>query len=150
VLIQTSYHHNSGTPIHGVNCFLRRWQSLSWSTNYLAFMEPKGSLMCSQGSVTVPYSEARWIQSHLISSKFILTLSSHLCLGFSEWSLIFRFFSKFCILFPSLSCILHPWPFHPNNMWWRVKLMKLFNIGPVSYRKINSEIYKRQMLQVGQ
>ena len=49
-------------------------------------MEPEGSLPYSQELATCPYTEADRSSrcSHLTSWKYILILSSYLCLGFSS------------------------------------------------------------------
>jgi hypothetical protein len=69
--------------------------------------------------------------SHPLSLTNILILSSHLCLGLPEWSLLFRFPNKniVWISHQSHACYMPrphlPWFDHPNNKWWRVQVLKL-------------------------
>jgi hypothetical protein len=50
---------------HGAESFLRSWQSLSQSGNFLPFMEPEGSLPCTQQPATGPYPEPDEFSPHL-------------------------------------------------------------------------------------
>jgi hypothetical protein len=65
---------------YGAKLFLRS-QICSYSISQY-FMEPEGSLLCSQEPSTGLYPEPdQSIPSHTISVRSILILSTHLCLG---------------------------------------------------------------------
>jgi hypothetical protein len=65
----------------------RSWESLSWSRNYLSFMEAKGSLPFSYYLVTEPVE----CTPCFCELHFNITPTSHLHSGLSVWHLSFRF-----------------------------------------------------------
>jgi hypothetical protein len=75
-------------------------------------------------------SWATWIQSTLpkpISLRSILISSSHLYLGFlTKMLYAFLISQQFYTLHPPHP----PWFDHPNNIWWRVQIMKLLIWSP--------------------
>jgi len=103
------------------------------------FMEPQGSLPCSQGSAIRPYPEPDESSPHLphcfpkIHSN-IMFLFTH---SYSKWSLIFRFPNQITVYILRLShtCYM-PHPSHPSsfnhfNIWWSVQVTKLLPIADV-------------------
>jgi hypothetical protein len=69
---------------YGAESLLRSCQLCSDSRTSRHFKEPEGSLPCSQETSTGPYPELDWsspYQSHSVSLRYILILSTHLCLG---------------------------------------------------------------------
>jgi hypothetical protein len=117
-------------------------------------MEPKGSLPCSMGPSTSPYSEPdQFIPQHCILSLWSLSilftnlrpfsiLSMNLSLGlhsgldpsgFPTNILRAIFFSTFMCY---TSCPSHPYSFdHCNNTWWIIPVMKLLimHFSPASF-----------------
>jgi hypothetical protein len=64
---------------HGAEAFLRSHQLCSHSRTPQHFMEPEGSIPCSQEPFTSPYPEP--YHSDPISLRYTLILSTHLRLG---------------------------------------------------------------------
>jgi len=97
------------------------------------FVEPRGSLLCSQEPASCPYPEPDQSSLHLptISPTSILILSSHLCLVLLSSLFLSVFPTKFFYTFTSLLCVLHALPIssslicYPNNIWWSVQVMKI-------------------------
>jgi hypothetical protein len=91
--------------IHGVEPFLTSCHLCSYSRTYQHFMEPEGSLPCSQETSTGPYPEPDQSNSYhpMLFQRPILILSTHLRLGLPSG------------LFPSgiLTNILHAFLFSP-------------------------------------
>jgi hypothetical protein len=70
------------TFTHGAEPFLRSHQLCGYSGISQHFMEPDGSLPCSQEPSTGPYAEPdKSNLAHPISRRFTLILSTHLRLG---------------------------------------------------------------------
>jgi len=67
--------------------------------------------------------------SHSNSSRSILILSSHLCLGPPNWLLSLRSPHQSCVctLLSPMLCWTHIlWYDHPNNIWWWTESIKFF------------------------
>jgi hypothetical protein len=77
--------------------FLRSYQLCRYSRNSQRFMEPEGSLPCSQEPSTAPYPEPD--RSHPISLRSILILSTHGSLGLPSGLLPFGFPNKILYAF---------------------------------------------------
>jgi hypothetical protein len=73
--------------LHGDEPFLRSLQWCSYSIIPQHFMEPKGSLPRSQQPFTGPYLESEQPSPcrPILSLRYILILSTHLCLGLFSW-----------------------------------------------------------------
>jgi hypothetical protein len=93
--------------------------------------------------------------SETISFIFILIISCHLPLGLPNGLFPSRFPTQFFTHFSSpYACYVpsssHPACFdHPDNIWWRLKIMKLFTVqfSPASYhvtRGLLSIVLKNQ------
>jgi hypothetical protein len=76
-------------------------------------------------------SWARWIQctpSHPVSLRFILMISSHLCLDFLHGLFHCGFLTIILYAFLTSSVCYMPCPFHhlwldhPNNTWWGIQV----------------------------
>jgi hypothetical protein len=119
---------------HGAEPFLRSCQLCSYSRISQHFMEPEGSLPCSQEPSTGPYPEPDQSSPyHPILSlvRSILMLSTYLHLGLPS--------GFFPLAFPPISCMYSssphscymprpshpPWCTHTNYIWQRVQVMKL-------------------------
>jgi hypothetical protein len=96
-------------------------------------MEPQGSLPRSRGSATGFHPEPDKSSLHPPNSNIILpsTLRS------SKWFLPFRFSNHniVCIYHLSHPCYMSRpshthWIDRPNNIWWRVQVMKLIIMQP--------------------
>jgi len=101
----------------------------------MPFMEPVGSLPCSQEPTTGPCLEDRLISPlPPFSPKAHFDISSHLCLGLPSGFLPTGFPPKILYAFLiSIVCYMPhpshpPWFDHPNNIWWSVQVMKLLII----------------------
>jgi hypothetical protein len=76
-------------------------------------------------------SQMNPVHTNSISLRFILILSSHIHPGLTSVSSLQVFEIKFRTHFSSLPCVLHshtsrlPWFYDPNNIWWRVQIIKL-------------------------
>jgi hypothetical protein len=113
-----------------VTNFMELIQLCSYSRTSQNFMEPEGSLPCSQEPSTCPYpepDESSPYHPHLISPTFILILSTYLRLGLP---------SGHFLAFPPISCMhssCFPFVLHANinicllrkrwliNVIWRFK-----------------------------
>jgi len=106
---------------------------ISWSRTALLFLEPEGLIQCSWVRHCVLF-EAIWIlfkPSYIISIRSTLILFSHLRLhlpsnllspGLSI-KILYEFHALFmCATYPANPILLIR---HPNNVWWRTKVMKL-------------------------
>jgi hypothetical protein len=112
--------------IHGAKPFLRSRQMCSHSRNSQHFMEPEGSLPCSQEPSTGPYPEPdRSSPTHPISLRFISILSTHLRWS-SQRSLSLWLSHQYPTCIPSPHSCYMPRPSHPpwldhSNYTWRKK-----------------------------
>lgn len=89
-------------------------QTVTQTESSLPFMEPCGSLPCSQEHVLCPYVEPDDSRCVLFLLRTVETLCFHLCLGLQ---LFFSFATKVLHAFLSLSCFDHP------NTWVRTQIM---------------------------
>jgi len=97
-------------------------------------MEPKCSLLCSEGPSHWSLSWARWIKStpsHPISQSSILILFSHLCIGLPSGLFPLGFPTKILHTFLISHACYTPHPSHPlwfdhlNSIWWSIHVIKL-------------------------
>jgi hypothetical protein len=102
-------------------------QRPSWKVNeeIHTFVEPRGSLLCSQEPVWSLF-RAWWIQfmsSHSVSLRFILILSSPACLDIpsTNWNIVYSYLSH---SFYRIVSSRPPW-FDHLNIWCRPQIMKL-------------------------
>jgi len=95
-------------------------------------MEPLGSLLHSQQQATCPYPETDQSSPcssfHVLKIHFVIFLPS--TPGSSKCALSLRFPHRVCTYpLPHTCYIFHPlhssWFDHPNNIWWRVQIIKL-------------------------
>jgi hypothetical protein len=109
-LQRKSFYSTLTNWLHGAESFLRSRQSLSYSVTSLHFLEPEGSLQCSQEPARNIYPKPN--ESRPISLSRTLILSSHLRLGFHSG--LFSLFcpNPVCIHLPSTACSM-PSPPHP-------------------------------------
>jgi hypothetical protein len=122
--------------LHGARPFLRSRQLRSYSRISQLFMEPKGSLPCSQEPSTGPYPEPDQSSLYhpILTLKSILILASHLHLGLPSGIFPSGFPTK--ILSAVLFSPFHPPPLDNSNYTWRtVQVMKLLimQFSPTSY-----------------
>lgn len=95
--------------LHGAESLFRNQHFLSWSKHAKHFVQTKCLLPYLQQYATCSSSE--FTHFHLIYVRFILVLSSHLCLGLSNYSFLQVFPSRLCISAVSHACHT-PWPSH--------------------------------------
>jgi hypothetical protein len=88
ILFSTYFRHSYGGgkfksthQLHGAEAFLRSRQLCSYSRSSQNFMEPEGSLPCSQEPSTGPYPQPDGFSSHHPILRSILVISTHLRLG---------------------------------------------------------------------
>jgi hypothetical protein len=94
------------------------------------FMEPEGSLPCSQEPSTGPYPEAgRSSPYHLIT---ILILSIQLRLGLTTGLFPSGFLTNFLYAFPFSPFALHARLDHSNYFWRRVMKLLIMQFSPTS------------------
>jgi hypothetical protein len=130
----TIYYSGTKSLIHGGETFLRSCQLCSFSRTWQHFMEPKGSLPCSQEPSTSPYILSQIDSVHTIqpiSPRSILILSTHLRLGLTSGlfpsgfptNILYAFFfsSPFVLhALPSSSSLTD----HSSYTWQRIQVMK--------------------------
>jgi hypothetical protein len=104
----------------------------SYSRTSQNFMEPEGSLPCSQEPSTGPYPELdRSSPYHSTYVRSILTLSTQPCLGLPSGVFLLAFPPISYMHFSSphscyMPCSFHPtWVDYSNYIWRRVQVMKL-------------------------
>jgi hypothetical protein len=98
------------------------------------FVEPEGSLLCSQGHATGSYPEPDLSSPQLptLFPKIHSNITFPSTPRYSEWSLPFVFSNQIIVFISHLSLAYYmfhpsrpPWFDHPDNIWWRVEAMKL-------------------------
>jgi hypothetical protein len=88
---------------HWADPFLRRSHICSYSRISQHYIEPEGSLLCSQEPSTGPYPEPDQLNPyHPIPLRSILILPSHLCLGLPS--------GLFLLAFPPISYMHSSYP----------------------------------------
>jgi hypothetical protein len=119
----------------GAEPFSRSRQLCSYSGISQHVMEPEGSLLCSKEPSIVPYPKPDKFSPYhpILSLRFILILSSHLCLDLASGLFSFSFLTKILLCIPHLRfaacympCPSHPsWLNHSNYIWRREQIIEL-------------------------
>jgi hypothetical protein len=130
----------------GAESFLRSWQSLSYSRNYVPFMEPEGSLPCSQQSITGSYHEPDESSPQLptfppycpkIHFNIIFPSTNSLPGGLFPSDLPIKMLHTLLISPMRVTCSAHLILLHPNNIWWNVHVMERhFTAHPLPFHSL--------------
>jgi hypothetical protein len=111
-----SLHNFLHSLTHGAKPFLRSCQLCSYSRSSQRFMEPEGSLPCSQEPSTGPHSEPDQSNSyHPILSKIHFIIVHPPTSWPSQWSLSFWHSHQYPICIISYTCVLKFLPSRNTN-----------------------------------